>query len=80
MQYTIEQDSYWLSNGCSCCEPDEYFNYKIRKEDGTYVGCEDFDGGPLCYTYNSQQEALEKILELHEVEVEYVYKEEDCGY
>ena len=77
MKYRIEQDSYWLSNGCSCCEPYEEFYYKILKEDGNYVGCEDFDGELLCYTYNSEQEALEKILELHGIEVEYVYKEEE---
>ena len=65
MKYVIEQDSYWLSNNCSCCGPYEEFYYKILKEDGSYVGCEDFDGELLCYTYNSEQEALEKILELH---------------
>lgn len=77
MKYIIEQDSYWLSNNCSCCEPEEYFSFKIRKEDGSYAGCEDFDGELLCYTYNSEQEALEKILELHGIEVGYLYKEEE---
>ena len=33
MKYTIEQDSYWLSNGCSCCEPDEYV---YKEEDYDY--------------------------------------------
>lgn len=76
MKYTIEQDSYWTSNGCSCCEAEEFYNFKIRKEDGRYVGCEDFEGGLLCYTYNSEQEALEQILELHKIEVEYTYQED----
>lgn len=77
MKYTIEQDSYWTSNGCSCCEAEEFYIFKIRKEDGSYVGCEDFDGELLCYTYNSEQEALEAILELNGIEVDYLEMEED---
>ena len=77
MKYTIEEDVYYTSNNCSCCEPDKWTCYKIRKEDGTYVGCEDFDRGYLCYTYHSQQEALEHILQLNGIEVEYIEMEED---
>lgn len=38
MKYTIEQDSYWLSNNCSCCEPYEEFYYKVMKPNGRYIG------------------------------------------
>ena len=71
MKYIIEEDTYYTSNGCSCCEQDEFKYYKIRKEGGSYVGCDTFDGDFLCYTYNSTQEALEKILSMHDIDVEY---------
>lgn len=78
IQYVIEQDSYYISNGCDCCEAEQHFYYKIRKEDGKYVGCEDFEGELLCYTFNSEQEALERILEMNGVSVDYIYEEDEA--
>ena len=75
MKYKIEQDFYWLSNGCDCCEPYEEFYYKVMKPDGSYIG--QVDGEATEEHFMDTHEALEAILRDLKVEVEYVYKEED---
>lgn len=81
MKYTIEQDSYWLSNGCSCCEPYEEFYYKVMKPDGSYIGQVDFDNGETTEEhFMDTHEALEAILRDLKVEVKYDYKEEDENF
>ena len=77
MKYAIEQDSYWISNGCSCCEPYEEFYYKVMKPDGSYIGQVDFDNGETTEEHFMDTQALEAILRDLNVEVEYVYKEEE---
>ena len=75
MKYTIEQDSYWLSNSCSCCESYEESYYKVMKPDGSYIG--QVDGEATEEHFMDTHEALEAILRDLKVEVEYVYKEEE---
>lgn len=78
MKYVIEQDSYWLSNGCDCCEPYEESYYKVMKPDGSYIGQVDFDNGETTEEhFMDTHEALEAILRDLNVEVEYDYREED---
>ena len=78
MKYTIEEDVYYTSNGCSCCEPDEWTCYKVMKPNGSYIGQVDFDNGETTEEhFMDTHEALEAILRDLNVEVEYLYKEED---
>mgnify|MGYP003622283785 CR=1 FL=1 len=78
MQYTIEKCSYWLSNGCSCCEPYKDSYYKVMKPDGSHIGQVDFGNGETTEEhFMDTHEALEAILRDLNVEVEYDYKEEE---
>ena len=77
MKYTIHEEYYYLGNGCSCCEPDRYESYSVVGEDGKKLGFirEYLDFHE--HTFHSQQEALEFLLKLQGIEVEYTYEEED---
>ena len=37
--YEIRDDSYWVSNGCDCCEPDHFECYNVNYEDFPITGC-----------------------------------------
>ena len=36
--YTITNDSYWVGNGCDCCEPDYFECYNVEYEDFPMTG------------------------------------------
>lgn len=80
MKYIINEDYYYTDPGCDCCKGDRFEIYTVADEDGNCLTFENEYGGNTEYTFSSKIEALEFILRLKEVVVEYTYKEEDYDF
>lgn len=80
MKYTIHKDFYYTSNACSCCEPDKWEFYYISDEYGDKLGVSDGIFGNTEISFQSEQEALEYLLELQGIKIEYAEEEEDYDY
>ncbi len=68
MKFSIEKESYWCSNGCDCCEPDEIIYYMPYHEDGEVVV-----SNGTCFSVDEAKTAILDWLEYKgvvEVEIE----------